>query len=273
MSTKPVILFVPGAWSSPEGYVYLCDILTKRGYPTEAVAHPSIGAEPPNKNLYDDVASLKATLTKLADEGKEIVVVAHSYGGMVSSGAVEGVELVQRAKEGKHGGVIMLIYMTAFVIPKGNSLLDMIDGKYLWWMWRKLLFFSVALQEILTIPSSEQDNYCYSSHEDKALFHDLTPLEQERWTKDLQHISAAVFEVPATYEPWHTLPTSFIICEEDQAILLPVQEAMVQALGPQTPVRKLKCSHSPMFVRPEETVDVLVDLVDIAVEKKGILEA
>jgi predicted alpha/beta hydrolase family esterase len=39
---------------------------------------------------YDATVSLRRVLTTLADEGKDIVLVAHSYGGVVASTASEG---------------------------------------------------------------------------------------------------------------------------------------------------------------------------------------
>ncbi|KAJ5282005.1 hypothetical protein N7478_007377 [Penicillium angulare] len=97
-------------------------------------AHPSTGAEPPSKELPDDVASLRDVLVKLADEGRDLVVVAHSYGGVVASCAVDGLSKQAREKDGKSGGVIKVIYLAAFALDKGQSLLGMLGGNFLPWM-------------------------------------------------------------------------------------------------------------------------------------------
>lgn len=65
---------------------------------------PSVGAEPPNKGLSDDTAAVRVVLERLADEGHMIVLVVHSYGGLVGSNAVEGLGYKQRADEDKKGG-------------------------------------------------------------------------------------------------------------------------------------------------------------------------
>jgi hypothetical protein len=52
---------------------------------------------------------------------------------MVGSGAVKGVEYAQRVKDGEKGGVIMLVFMSAFVAPKGSSVRDMLGGQWLPW--------------------------------------------------------------------------------------------------------------------------------------------
>jgi len=135
MSTEqPTILFVPGAWHLPAGFDAVRELLKPLGYPTEAVALPSIGAEPPTKTLEDDAAVTRAAIEKLADAGKKVVVVTHSYGGVVGSCAVEDLGFATRKAAGKVGGVINFVYLSAFALPKGVSLLDALGGNPLPWM-------------------------------------------------------------------------------------------------------------------------------------------
>jgi hypothetical protein len=47
---------------------------------------------------------------------------------------VDGLDFASRKAQGKIGGVILTIYMSAFMVPKGKSHLDMLDGKPLPWM-------------------------------------------------------------------------------------------------------------------------------------------
>ena len=110
------------------------DRLNTLGYPSECPAHPSIGAEPPCLTLEDDVTSLRRVLATLADEGKDIVVVAHSYGGIVASTASEGLVKHFRAESGKAGGIVKVVYLAAFALDKEQSLLSLLGGAYLPWM-------------------------------------------------------------------------------------------------------------------------------------------
>lgn len=100
-TTKPTIVFVPGAWQTPEGFDTVREQLETLGFATETVSHLSTGGEAPLKGLADDSATLRAAIEKLADAGKDVVVAAHSYGGVVSSNATEGLALTSRAKEGR----------------------------------------------------------------------------------------------------------------------------------------------------------------------------
>jgi len=134
-ANNPTVVFSPGAWILPDIFDGVISHLATAGFTAEAVGHPSIGAEPPTKGLADDVENFRARLLRLVDgEGKDVVVVCHSYGGCVGACAVNGLGAVQRAREGKKGGVVMVAFMTAFAIPEGRSLLDMLGGQWLPWM-------------------------------------------------------------------------------------------------------------------------------------------
>lgn len=131
---KPVFVFAPGAWHSPECYRLVQDKLEAQGYETHGVVYPSVGAEPPNKGLADDAAALRAEIVKHVDQGRRVIVVVHSYGGLVGAEATPGLGFKQREAEGKAGGVTLLVYLAAFVTPKGMSITAMIGGKPLEWM-------------------------------------------------------------------------------------------------------------------------------------------
>ena len=132
-SDKPVFVFVPGAWHTADTFDVVRQLMLSRGLASEAIALPSVGG-PLEKGLHADIEHSKEILREMADAGRQIVVVNHSYGGMVGSGAVEGLGFKQRAEAGLPGGVIMVVWMAAFVTPKGQTVLDQLGGDWLPWM-------------------------------------------------------------------------------------------------------------------------------------------
>lgn len=133
--SKPTIIIVPGAWQKPSAFVNIVKLLQDRGYPTLHVPLPTVGGtELPLAGLSDDVDAVRKALIPVVEEGKEVVVIGHSAGGIVMSGAVEGYDAASRKSAGKAGGVVRCIFMTAFVLPKGQSLLGMLGGQPLPWM-------------------------------------------------------------------------------------------------------------------------------------------
>jgi hypothetical protein len=58
--------------------------------------------------------------------GKEVVLVMHSYGGIIGSEAVNGLEKAGRKEK---GGVVHALLIAAFLVSKGSSLLGIFDNQ------------------------------------------------------------------------------------------------------------------------------------------------
>jgi len=124
---KPTILFVHGAWNAPEQYAKLTGPLREAGYEVLAPRLLSLGDQAAGKTWKDDAAMLREVVRPLFAEGREVVVVAHSYGGVPATHAIEGLE----ATEGRPGGFTAVVYMTAFCLPKGVDLYQATGRNYL----------------------------------------------------------------------------------------------------------------------------------------------
>lgn len=134
-SNKPTILIVPGAWQLTTAFEPFREVLHKSGYQTEIVKLPSVGGtELPLTGLPEDIAAIRAKLEPLVDAGKDVLLLTHSAGGVSGSAAVKGFDLKTRKSVGLPGGVTRVVYMGAFMIPKGSSLMEMLGGKPLPWM-------------------------------------------------------------------------------------------------------------------------------------------
>jgi alpha-beta hydrolase superfamily lysophospholipase len=127
---KPTIVIVQGSFQTPLVYNQLLTLLTQAGYPTTHpqlpsctdISHPSF----PQRTLIDDALAVRMEVTRLVEyESKKVVVLMHSYGGLVGSEAIpESLSYAHRVKEdGLPGGVIHLIYFNAFVLSAGQSVL------------------------------------------------------------------------------------------------------------------------------------------------------
>ncbi len=93
------IVLVHGAWADGSGWKGIYDILKKDGYNVSVVSNPDSG-------LADDVA---ATRRVLARQDGPVVLVGHSYGGVIISEA------------GTDPKVSALVYIAAFAPDVGKS--------------------------------------------------------------------------------------------------------------------------------------------------------
>jgi pimeloyl-ACP methyl ester carboxylesterase len=123
LSPKPTLLIVPGAWHSPAHFAPLIALFSNSGYETVCPQHPTFNSRPPFKNFLDDVAALGTELTKLLEvDKKDVIVIMHSYGGIVGTQAVtEVLSKAWREKKGKKGGVVKLLYLCAFIMCMGQA--------------------------------------------------------------------------------------------------------------------------------------------------------
>ncbi|KAL4745614.1 hypothetical protein BDW72DRAFT_211147 [Aspergillus terricola var. indicus] len=258
---KPIFVFVPGAWHTPDTFDRLRSLMTEQGLESEAIDHPSISAPHPTKGvhpsngLHADIKHTKAILQALVDSGRQVVVVMHSYGGAVGASAMEGLGYAQRSKIGLQGGVIMAVWMTAFVACKGQSMMDLLGGNRRPWMLVK-----------------DDDGYVYTSNESTVFYGDLTPEEQHKCIASLKPQPMLSFTEPALYEPWHNIPCMYLFCDKDLAVPLAAQEAFARQLG--TPVTyHTDASHSPFLSQPEKVIEGLRLALKAGKEQSGIAES
>ncbi|KAF2826260.1 alpha/beta-hydrolase [Ophiobolus disseminans] len=235
--SKPHIVVVPGAWHDPSSMASVTSKLESVGYTIYARKMPGVGASTPPKDLSEDVAALRAMVDKALATGSDVVVICHSWGGMVTGSALIGYSKHEREKHGKKGGVVKVGYLAAFMVPVGVSLKDAIGGTWPAW-------FDV------------QEPYVYPT--DPAIFYnDISEAEQKRWFATLHSQTVATMVAPATGASWEEIPSAYLLCEDDRAIPAAGQEAMIQGAkdaGAQVDVTRIKASHSPFLSKVDDTV-------------------
>lgn len=135
--SKPTIALVPGAWHTPAHYEPLLEQLRKLGYATISQQLPSVGSEDPKSQSAANDADFvrRNVLLPELDQGKDVIVLMHSYGGSPGSAAAKGLSKTERAAAGQKGGVIGLVYISAFLAGEGDSLVSKNpDGKLHPWV-------------------------------------------------------------------------------------------------------------------------------------------
>lgn len=132
---KPHIVLVPGAWHSPIHYQELIELLEKAGYSVKSMQLPSVGSKEPNQvSVATDATAIREKLLlPLLDDGKDVILLMHSYGGCPGAAAAKGLGKHDSNANGR-GSIVGLIFLTAFLAREGDSLLSALQGKFDPWV-------------------------------------------------------------------------------------------------------------------------------------------
>jgi len=230
MASKPTVIFVPGAWHTPEGYGKVMGLLEKEGYKCIGVNLASVGAEPPLKDTSEDIKVIRNAIASEVEQEHDVVVAVHSYGGVPGCDAIKGFTRADQEAKGKKGGVVKLLFICAFALPEGMSLMDGLGGTPLPW-------FDVKGDELRPI---DPRNIFYNDLDEETAKHWIAKLKVHSWPTLSSKLS---------YAAWQHVSSAYLLCEADQAIPIHAQEGMASSMASE----RCTAGHSPFMSQPEVT--------------------
>lgn len=140
MSHKPTLVFVPGAWHKASIWSKVASILQTQQYKCVCVDLPSTASNP-SATFLDDVTAVRNSIIAETTQGRDVVVVVHSYGGQVGNSAIKGLAKPREAGTssvtGQTGHVIGLTMIASGFTPTGVAFLEGFGGRRracLWWL-------------------------------------------------------------------------------------------------------------------------------------------
>ena len=221
------LLLVHGAWHGAWCWGRVLASLGDVGFETHTVDLASHGDDTSTLGgLHDDATIIREALSGLPSG---VVVVAHSYGG---------VPVTEAAADAPNVG--HLIYLTAFMLDEGESLLGAAGGKpQPWW--------EATPDGQAWIPGTPED----------VFYNDCSQSDAAWAISQLQPQSAASFTETVRAAAWRDRPSTYVVCEQDQAIPVFAQEAMSQRARD---VFRLDAGHSPFLSQPDEVVKLVTQL-------------
>ncbi|RFU25223.1 hypothetical protein B7463_g11111, partial [Scytalidium lignicola] len=236
ITEKPTVVLVHGAWHRSNCWDSVILQLKEHGYPFKAVDLPSAGGEL-TTTMADDAAHIQETTSALVAAGKEVVIVMHSYGGIPGTESAKGLLRKDREAEQKAGGIVALVYITAFLLPPGASLAGFLGGMAPW---------TVVEGDKMTVEGAEQ-----------IFYNDLPDSTKEEYRLKLTHQAKPSFYTPLTYPAYQDAPVAYLLCEQDNAIPFVAQQAMAGIGGAHVVSHVCNSSHSPMLSAPSKVVEVI----------------
>ncbi|MEH1939793.1 MAG: alpha/beta hydrolase [Nostoc sp.] len=221
-NSKPAIVLVHGAYADGTSWQHVIPLLEQDGYRVTAVQIPLT-------SLADDVATTKRVIN---NQKGSVVVVGHSYGGNVITGAAAG-----------NSQVKALVYVNAFAPDVGEKTSDL-NKRY-------------AAPPISTAIVSDAANFLYV---DRGKFHeffaqDVSKAEARVMAATQKPIASAAFEQSVNEIAWKTIPSWFLVTQSDRAINPELQRFMAKRINAKT--TEVNSSHVPFISHPKEVAKVI----------------
>ncbi|KAK7977296.1 Alpha/Beta hydrolase protein [Apiospora saccharicola] len=186
---SPILVLCPGAFGTPDGFNKMLPFLAQSGIETKPGAYPSCNPQDPTRaTCAADIAHLRdnVLLPILDREQRDIVLLAHSYGGIVGGAACKGLDKQTRSRQGHKTGIVGLIYVAGSIALEGESLLDVVGGSYPNFIKQNKPSAGLAVVE---------------PHMD-ILYHDCDRSQAEALSRAMLPHATRAFETPASAPGW-----------------------------------------------------------------------
>jgi len=218
---KPAIVLVHGAFANASGWNRVIAILQRDGYET-------VGVEQPLQSLQGDIAATRRAVEAVAGP---VVLVGHSYGGVVISGAAAGNERVKS-----------LVFVAAIAPEPGE---------------RVNAFFAQYPSE--SSKALKQDSAGFLTI-DRSRFAglfagDLPAAEGALLAATQKPMRAGNFAAILTDAAWKTIPSWYVVAKSDRALNPDLERFYAKRMGART--IEIDASHFVFLSHPGEIARVI----------------
>jgi pimeloyl-ACP methyl ester carboxylesterase len=224
-SAKPTFVIVHGAWGGGWDWRTVDSLLTKDGYRVVRVTLTGLGERrhlaSPNVGLYTHIDDVVNKI--LWDDMHDVILLGHSYGGMVITGVADRVP--DRIKR--------LVYLDALLPDSGESVMTLQSADT-----GRANFITSLTRGDYTVPVWVQDT--------TVIPRDV-PMSRKTFTDTLRLVNPARRRVPATY----------ILTFEPQVNPDPFQRFADRAAARGWPVQRMQADHIPERTNPTGLVALL----------------
>ncbi|WP_334891099.1 alpha/beta fold hydrolase [Nostoc sp.] len=219
---KPSIVLVHGTFADATSWQHVIPLLECDGYTVTAVQNALT-------SLPDDVATTKRVID--AQKGT-VVVVGHSYGGSVITGAAASNPQVKA-----------LVYIAAYA-PEAGEKISALNAKY-------------AASPIGSALVPDTAGFLYINREK---FHDVfakdvSTVEARVMAATQKPVNSVAFDQAVNNVAWKTIPSWYLVSQEDQVINPELERFMAKRIGAKT--TEIKASHVSFISHPNEVVKLI----------------
>lgn len=239
-STHPVFLLVHGSWHGAWCWRRVQVALAHSGFTSHAVTLTGVGERRHLLSAQIDMNTHVQDVLGLidAEELDRLVLVGHSYGGLVMTAVIGALQ-----RQGRAHIVEQLVYLDAHTPRNGES-------------WYDLMEPAMADQRVehgMTVGGG-----VFLPPPDASVF-GLEGADRDWVNRRQTPQPFGVFRSPVRYDEaaWHAMPRTFIDCVNPRLSLLDVSRERVKA-DPSWAYHAMDIGHDPMVNAPDELTRLLI---------------
>jgi len=238
MESKTNVVLVHGAWADGSSWSKVIPLLDQKRFNVTAVQLPLT-------SLEDDIA---VTRNALAAQMGPTVLVGHSYGGAVITGAANDAP-----------NVTALVYIAAFGLDEGESL------------------DSLSKQGPATAGGAQirpdEHGYLWIDRNGfaQAFAADADPVDARIMAVVQKPLSMKSFTTKSGPPAWKHIPSWYLVSSKDQMIPPQAEEFMAKRMG--ASVRTVPASHASMISYPKEVAEMISSAAASAVTAEAVAMA
>jgi pimeloyl-ACP methyl ester carboxylesterase len=230
--SRPVLLLVHGAFFGAWSWDAVRQDLIARGWKTHTVDLPSVADRGSVRfGLFEDAEVVRRRINEI--DGP-VVVVAHSYGGVV---------VTQAAAE--QPNVRHLVYVCGFQLDVDESLLSVTGKAPDWW----------NIEGDILTPHDPSSVFLHDVPRDTAL----------QAVARLKPFSLRATSQKVTVAAWRTIPSTYITADHDKALPRRGQDFFSKRA---TRIRRLRSGHLPLLSVPHTLADLIVEAAGATTESE-----
>jgi pimeloyl-ACP methyl ester carboxylesterase len=220
-AAKPTIILVHGAFADAAGWGRVIPILQHDGYQVVAVENPL-------QSLDGDVANTKRVVE---DQAGPVVLVGHSYGGAVITGAAAG-----------NLNVKALVYLAAIVPDAGEPVAAFLDK------------YPTDLGQAQKVDKGGFVSIDPGKFR-QVFAADLPAAEAAIAAATQKPIAAAAFGASVPVAAWKTIPSWYVVSKQDHALSPDLERFYAKRINART--SELDASHVAFISHPKEIAAVI----------------
>lgn len=220
-AAKPAIVLVHGAFANASGWNPVIQILQRDGYEVVAVENPLF-------TVQGDIAATRRAMDRVTGP---VVLVGHSYGGVVISGAAAGNERVKA-----------LVFIAA-IAPEPGERVNALFAQY------------PSESSQATKPDSAGFLTVDRSRFAELFAGDLPAAEGALLAATQKPIRSGNFASTLTQAAWKTIPSWYVVARKDRALNPDLERFYAKRMGART--SEIDASHFVFLSRPREIARVI----------------